>query len=423
MTEEFLQYIWKFRLYKPGICLFSGEAVEIIHPGEQNFDAGPDFFNTRIRIGDTIWAGNTEIHIRASDWLRHNHQEDKNYNNVILHVVLENDISVTKANGQTIPVIELKENFDLRMYDRYRGFMQNKQWVACAGLISNVPRFETDAWLESLLVERLERKEGIISGLLRQNLNDWNETFYHALARGFGFKLNTEAFEMLAKSLPFKYLAKHIDNLLQLEALLFGQAGLLGEELTDPYAQSLWHEYSFLKRKFGLKPIDGHLWRFMRLRPANFPTVRIAQFAMLIRKSTGLMSLMLEAESTDQILSLLDVDCSAYWQTHYQFGKSSACRNKMLGHNAAISLIINTVIPFMFAFARYNDNQYAKDDAFALLHKLGSEVNAITKKWAALGMPNETAAQSQALLELKNNYCDLKKCLNCRIGNTLIRNA
>ena len=423
MTEEFLQYLWKFRLYKPGLSLVSGEPLEIIHPGEQNFDSGPDFFNTRIRIGETIWAGNTEIHIRASDWYRHNHQEDKSYDNVILHVVLDNDLPVIRGNGEIIPAIEINGKYDTGMYERYQGFMQNRQWIPCAGLIGDVDAFEKDAWLERLLVERLARKESLISDALNQNHNDWHETFYRSLARAFGFKLNADAFEALAKSLPLQYIGKHKDNLLQVEALLFGQAGLLSEELTEQYAQTLWHEYKFLRKKFGLKPVDGHLWRFMRLRPSNFPTVRIAQFAMLTHQSAGLLSRLLEAENTGQLLQLLDVGCSGYWGTHYQFGKVSAFRRKRLGQDSAILLVVNTVVPFMFALGRQKDNQAVKDRALRFLQELPGEVNSITKRWALLGLNINTSAHSQALIELKNNYCDLKKCLNCRIGNKLIRTA
>ena len=421
MTEEFLQYIWKYRLYKPGLSLVSGEPLEVIHPGEQNFDEGPDFFNTRIRLGQTIWAGNAEVHIRASDWQRHDHDVEKNYGNVVLHVVYENDYPVTRANGEIIPAIELCDQFDMAMFERYRGFMQNRQWIPCEGLIGSVSTFEKETWLERLLIERLERKEAAISDALKQNHNDWHETFYRSLARAFGFKLNADAFEMLAKSLPQHYLGKHKDNLMQVEALLFGQAGLLGEELTEQYAQTLWHEYKYLKKKFELQPMSGHLWRFMRLRPSNFPTVRIAQFAMLIHQSSGLLSQLLEIGDTATLLQLLDTDCSDYWQTHYHFGKPSAPKSKHMGEASAISLVINTVVPFIFALGRQKDDQPMKDKALQLLQDLPGELNSITKKWTSLGMDNTTAANSQALIELKNNYCDFKKCLNCRIGNALIR--
>jgi hypothetical protein len=421
MTEEFLQYLWKFRLYKPNLTLVTGEPLEIIHPGEQNSDAGPDFFNTRIRIGDTIWAGNAEVHIRASDWQRHNHQLDKSYNNIILHIVYENDLPVLRKDGQPIPTIEVIGQYDTRMFERYRSFMQNRQWIPCARLIAEVSDFEKDAWLESVLVGRLARKEKLIADILKQNQNDWHETFYRSLARAFGFKLNADAFEAMAKSLPQQYLGKHKDNLLQLEALLFGQAGLLSEEFTDQYAQTLWYEYTFLRKKFSLEPINGHLWRFMRLRPSNFPTIRIAQFAMLIHQSAGLLSKLLEAGSKMQLFQLLDAGCSEYWQTHYTFNKPSPTKEKKLGQNSAVLLIINTLVPFMFALGRLKDDQSLKDRALQLLQDLPGEVNSITKKWVTLGVDAKTAAQSQALIELKNNYCDLKKCLNCRIGNALIR--
>lgn len=421
MTEEFLQYLWKYRLYKPGLSLVSGEPVVVIHPGEQNFDEGPDFFNTRIRIGQTIWAGNAEVHIRASDWQRHNHDVETNYGNVVLHIVYENDFAVTRSNGEIIPVMELRDQFDMGMFERYRGFMQNKQWIPCEGLLGTVSAFEKEIWIERLLIERLERKEEAITIALSQNHNDWHETFYRSLARAFGFKLNADAFEMLAKSLPQQFLGKHKDNLIQVEALLFGQAGLLSEELTEQYAQTLWHEYKYLRKKFELKSISGHLWRFMRLRPSNFPTVRIAQFAMLIHKSSGLLSQFLAIEDAANLLQLLDTDCSEYWTTHYHFGKASAPKSKHLGKASAISLIINTLVPFMFALGRQKDDQPMKDKALQLLQDLPGEVNAITKHWTLLGMDNNSAANSQALIELKNNYCDFKKCLNCSIGNALIR--
>ena len=421
MTEEFLQYLWKYRLYKPGLSLVSGEPLEVIHPGEQNFDEGPDFFNARIRLGHTIWAGNAEVHIRASDWQRHDHDVEKNYGNVVLHVVYENDYPVTRANGEIIPAVELRDQFDMAMFERYRGFMQNRQWIPCEGLIGSVSAFEKEIWLERLLIERLERKEAGIAAALKLNQNDWHETFYRSLGKAFGFKLNADAFESLTKSLPQQYLDKHKDNLMQVEAMLFGQAGLLGEDLSGQYAQTLWHEYKYLRKKFQLQPINGHLWRFMRLRPSNFPTVRIAQFAMLIHQSSALLSQLLEIENTSKLLQLLDTDCSEYWHTHYHFGKSSPPKSKHMGEASAISLVINTVVPFMFALGRQKDDQPMKDKALQLLQDLPGEDNSITKHWTALTMDNSSAANSQALIELKNNYCDLKKCLNCRIGNVLIR--
>jgi hypothetical protein len=423
MTEEFLQYLWKYRLYKPGLSLVTGEPLEVIHPGDQNFDEGPDFFNARIRLGNTIWAGNAEVHIRASDWQKHNHDVEKNYGNVVLHVVYENDYPVSRANGEIIPAVELRNQFDLAMFERYHGFMQNKQWIPCEGLLATVSSFEKEAWLERLLVERLEHKEDLITVALKQNQNDWHETFYRSLARAFGFKLNANAFELLAKSLPQHNLGKHKDNLMQVEALLFGQAGLLSEELTEQYAQTLRHEYIYLRKKFQLQPIGGHLWRFMRLRPSNFPTLRIAQFAMLIHQSSGLLSQLLEIEDTAKLLRLLDTGCSEYWLTHYSFGKTSAPRLKHLGEASVFSLVINTVVPFMFAMGKQKDNQLLKDKAFQLLHDLPGEENSITRHWTSLGMDNSSAANSQALIELKNNYCDFKKCLNCRIGNVLIRKS
>ncbi len=421
MTEEFLHYIWKFRLFNLNSELYSGESFEVIDPGIHNFDSGPDFLNSRVKIGDTVWAGNVEIHIRSSDWFAHGHDSDKAYENVILHVVYVNDKPVKRKNGELIPVLELTGKFEEALFNRYRYFLGNRQWIPCEKFIHRAGRFIINNQLDRLLVERLEDKSNAIVERLNINGNNWEQTFYEFLAKNFGFKVNAVPFEMTAKSLPLSCLGKHKDNRQQIEAMLFGQAGLLESETGDEYYLKLRKEYLFLKKKFGLIPIDGHLWRFMRLRPSNFPTVRLSQFAHLIHRSTHLFSKLLEVEKFPGLMPLFDVSASVYWQTHYTFGKVSAKRSKKLGKSAVHLIMINTVVPFLFVYGRLKNDQKYIDRALIFLDQLPGESNAIVKKWEVLGMSTRTAYNTQALLQLKNAYCNRKRCLQCSIGNELLK--
>jgi hypothetical protein len=291
MTEDFLHYIWKFKLFDlAGLCTMDGVPVEVIKAGDHNFDAGPDFFNARLRIGETLWAGNVEVHIRASDWNRHGHQSDKAYDNIILHAVYEADIPLLRASGERIPTIEMKSRIPLRHFQAYMNFKQSSDWIPCEKQFASVPDLVVNASLDRMLAERLEKKSLSILFSLQNNHNNWEETFYQALARNYGFKTNAEPFELLARSLPSLVLAKHKNSLLQVEALLFGQAGMLEDHYEDKYMSSLQNEYIFLRQKFRLEPIPLHLWKYLRLRPVNFPAIRIAQFASLVFHSSHLFS-------------------------------------------------------------------------------------------------------------------------------------
>jgi hypothetical protein len=295
MTEEFLHYIWQYRLYSPSLILRSGEKVEVLIPGIHNSDSGPDFFNARIRIGDTTWAGNIEIHIQSSDWKRHNHQHDMSYDNVILHVVWRHDTDIFRTDGSPIPTLELDGLYNEHAWKNYLGFMTSQKWIPCDTMIAGVDTFVRNAWLDRVLVERLERKALQVEHILSITNNDWAHTFYRLLARNMGFKLNNQAFEMLAQSLPYQFLAKHADDLFQVEAMVFGQAGLLSASFSDEYPQRLKREYGFLQKKFDLTPVDAHLWRFMRLHPGNFPTLRLAQFASIIHHSGSIIGGLFES--------------------------------------------------------------------------------------------------------------------------------
>ncbi len=421
MTEEFLHYIWKFKLFRINSKLVSGETLEVINPGTHNFDSGPDFLNARIKIADTIWAGNVEVHIRSSDWFAHGHQNDEAYDNVILHVVYVDDKPVSRKSGEHIPVLELTGKFDDALYNRYQYFLNSRQWIPCEKFIQRAGRFIINNQLDRLLVERLEDKSNAIRERLRISGNNYEQTFYEFLARNFGFKVNSVPFEMTAKSLPLIYLGKHKNNRFQLEALLFGQAGLLEDEDGDEFYVKMRKEYLFLKKKFGLILIDGHLWRFMRLRPSNFPTVRLSQFAGLVHSSSHLFSRLLEIEKFPDLIPLFDISVSEYWQTHYTFGKKSVKRSKKLGKSAIHLIMINTVVPFLFVYGRLKNEQKYIDRALIFLDQLPGESNAIIRKWEELGMSTRTAYNTQALLQLKNKYCNRKRCLQCSIGNELLK--
>lgn len=421
MNEFFLQFLWKHRLFNPDkLKTSSGLAVKVHSPGFLNSDAGPDFFNARIQIGETTWAGNVEIHLRSGDWNKHRHHEDGAYNNVILHVVKEDDEPVRNSKGQSVECLVLE--YPKELEQNYISLLKSTAWIPCEKSIHRVKSPTLQLWYHALMVERLEQKTGEIVIRLEQNKNDWNETFYQFLARNFGFKTNSLPFELLAKVLPVGILAKHKNNLFQLEALLFGTAGLLNQELVgDDYFLGLRNEFSFLYKKYNLKPIEGHLWKFLRLRPVNFPTVRIAQFAQLIHQSSALFSHLVELEELSEIKKLFQLQPSDYWLTHYRFNKVSKKQAKHLGDGSFHSLVINTLVPFLFVYGEYHQKQALKDLALAYLEQIPVEENAIIGAWGKLGVSARSAFDSQALIQLKSRYCDSKKCLNCPVGMKLIR--
>jgi hypothetical protein len=421
MTEEFLHYIWQYRLYKPELVLQTGEKLEVIHPGTYNTDSGPDFFNARIRIGETIWAGNIEIHILSSDWKRHNHEQDKSYDNVILHVVWRDDLPVFRIDGTAIPTLELDGLYNENSWKKYLHFMASKRWIPCDTMVIDVDSFVRDAWLDRILVERLERKALQVELILSITNNDWAQTFYRLLARNMGFKLNNQAFEMLAQSLPFNFLAKHADDLFQVEAMVFGQAGLLESSFNEEYPNRLKKEYEFLKKKFDLTPVDAHLWRFMRLHPGNFPTLRLAQFAAIIHHSSSIIGELFNSNDVAAYRELFGAEASDYWKTHYTFGKISEPKRKTLGLSSIDLLIINLVAPILVAYGRWKNDTAMIEKAVDLLMQLKPENNAITRKWAEIGISAGNAATSQSLIELKSQYCDNKKCLSCSLGNALLK--
>ncbi len=421
MPEEFLQYIWESRQFiSKDIETTQGETLEILNPGKRNTDSGPDFFNAKIRIGQTIWAGNIEIHKKASHWNQHKHQHDKNYDNVILHVVESADVVIKRSNGEPIPTLILE--YPQHLQQNYQSLLDAQTWIACEEQFYKIDPVILQLGFNRLMIERLENKTEDIVSRLTQNDNNWNETFYQMLARMFGFKVNAIPFELLAKSLPMSILAKHKNSSFQLEALLFGNSGLLNNQLLgDEYYLQLREEYSFLYKKYKLQAMESHLWKFMRLRPVNFPTVRISQLVALIHQSEGLFSKIIEIDSIDELKKLFKVKASEYWDSHYNFNKSSKnTTTKELGENSANLIIINTVIPFLFVYGEKQNKHYLKNRALDFLEQLPAENNSVISKWTKLGIEAHCAFETQALLQLKNCYCETKKCLNCQIGVKLI---
>ena len=421
MNEAFLHHLWKFRLYnKQQLSTTNGESIEVLRTGQHNTDSGPDFFNAQVKIGNTTWAGNVEIHLKSSAWNSHRHSLDESYNNVILHVVYEHDKEIFTRGNNRLPTLELKGRFNPGLYQNYESLVESQRWIPCANHIGKVDEITVSGWLERMLIERLETKTGSVAESLKQNKNNWEVTFYHLLAKNFGFKTNALPFEMLAKSLLLKALAKHKNHLLQLEAMLFGQAGMLDVDFADGYPKALKKEYEFLRKKFSLSPLQSSPWKFLRLRPSNFPTLRIAQFAGLIHRQGEIFSRILESETIADLQSLFSVTVSGYWETHYSFDQPSVQKRKSLGRDAIHVILVNTVIPFLFAFGKYHSDARYMDKALLFLTMLPPENNSIISKWAETGITSENAGRTQALLQLKNEYCNRKKCLFCGVGNKII---
>ncbi len=421
MKEEFLSFLWKNRLYKSdNLQTSKGESVEVFQPGFENRDAGPDFSNAKIRIGENVWAGNVEIHVRSSDWNRHKHSEDKSYDSVILQVVAIHDCEIFRSTGHEIPTLVL--TYDSKYLTDYERLAQNQQPTPCHPFLHRIDYFVIEQWKNRLLIERLEDKSKAIEDTLAQNINNWEETFYIYLAKSFGFNTNSLPFELLAKSLPQNILAKHKDKLFQIEALLFGVAGFLNEDIEDSYYLQLQKEYKFLQAKYQLVSLELHLWKFLRLRPNNFPTIRIAQFAALINKSSKLFSKILEYENFTALEELFSIECSPYWDTHYNFGKVSDLKQKQLGDDAIRIVLINTVFVFLFTYGKVKQLPDYQDRALSFFELCAAEDNAIIKRWRKAGVKIVNAFDSQAILQLDKKYCSIKKCLACNIGSKLIMN-
>ena len=417
MTEKLLQYIWQFQYYNTSELLTTGgEALEILHPGTLNTNQGPDFLNAKIRCGNTVLAGSIEIHINSSEWQNHGHSKDKNYDNVILHAVWMNDRDLQKD----FPTVELHSRISNLFLEKYESLMRAKYFIPCEELIHNADAFTVATWKERMLIERLQEKSTYAEALLQKNNHHWEEVFWQLLAKNFGIKINSDAFEAIAASLPLNIIAKHKNQLHQLEALLMGQAGLLEKEFIDAYPIMLQKEYAFLKQKYSLAGIHFPV-HFLRMRPANFPTLRLSQLASLIHLSNHLFSRIKETESLKEVEKMFDVAANDYWHYHYVFDEESAFKRKTLGKQMIQNILLNTVIPMLYAYGWYNNNEALKSKALSWAEQTAPEKNNITAGFEKLGIENRSGYDSQALIQLKNNYCNKIRCLECAIGNNILK--
>ncbi|HXI00680.1 MAG TPA: DUF2851 family protein [Sphingobacteriaceae bacterium] len=422
--EDFLHYLWKHRLIKSNDLYTScGQPINIISVGIHNLDAGPDFENSKIKIADTLWAGNVEIHINSSDWEKHNHQYDDAYENVILHVVYKHDKELKRKDGTVMPVLELLNLIPEEVLTKYRSLSENLNWIPCEKHLPRIDAFHIHSWLSRVLVERLEEKCQTVNKVLIEYKQSWDDAFYIMLARNFGFKINSLPFEMLARSLPQQILARHKGNSLQIEALIFGQAGFLSQEFIDEYPQQLQKEYMFLKTKYSLQPVDRFLWKFLRMRPQNFPTLRLAQFSALIVKSNHLFSRVIDIHSVPEIKEFFqNLPVNKYWETHFRFDVTSRVSSAQIGDQSIKNILINTVSLFLFAYGKNMNVPLNVNRAMELLELVPAEENNITNKYKDNGIKMSGAFTSQAVLQLKKSYCDKKKCLHCGIGTRLLNN-
>lgn len=421
MQEDFLHYIWKYKAFDTSLLMTtSGEVIEISRLGQHNHNAGPDFFNAQLSIADQLWAGNVEIHIKSSDWYIHNHEVDKAYDNVILHVVWEHDTEIFRKDNSVIATLELKQYVNKNLIHKYQKLIQSKSWINCEADFPDVDDFLLNYWLERLYIERLERKSEAIETLLKDSNNDWEAVLFKMLLKNFGLKVNGDAFLSLANSIDFALVRKLQTNVLDIEALLFGQAGLLNDQnIEDTYYINLKHRYGFLQQKFKLDHSGVLPMHFFRLRPPNFPTIRLSQFANLYSIEQGLFSKVMQLNTRDEFYKILKMGVTEFWMTHYTFAKSSKVSQKILTKPFIDLLIINTLIPIKFSYAKAH-GKFVEDDVFQLIKQINIENNSIVSKFLELKPIEKNALSSQALLELKQNYCDKNKCLQCAVGNSLI---
>ena len=428
--EQLLHYTWKHKLYPlKELTTSDGQRVEIVDPGLHNRNAGPDFFNAKIRIGSTMWVGNVEIHDKSSDWYQHGHDKDSRYDNVVLHVAAELDTEVMKSNGEYVPQLQLSVPDDVLTH--YDELQKTDEYPPCYKVIPHLSALIIHSWMAALQTERLEQKTEAIRKRAELCNGSWEDAYFVTLARNYGFGINGEVFEQWAYNIPLNAVAHHRDDLFQIEAIFMGQAGLLEldsipeyyqkDALNDGYFAKLRNEYQYLAHKFSMKPIDFKLWRFLRLRPQNFPHIRISQLANLYYQQKAGLSQLIECETLDELKNVLKSQGTLYWETHYTFGSTSPKNEKHLSYGSINLLMINTAIPMLFAYGRHTTKEVLCDKAFDFLEQLKAENNHIIRMWQQVGLPVKTAGDSQALIQLKKEYCDKKECLRCRFGYEYLR--
>ncbi len=423
MKEDFLHYLWKFKKFDSlNLKTFNGEEITIINVGQYLELAGPDFFNTQITIGNQKWAGNVEIHLKSSDWYVHHHERDEAYENVILHVVWEHDTEIFRKNNTEIPVLELKKYVDTETLANYQSLISPKSWIFCEKQLAEIPQFVLKNWQERLFFERLERKSNPIFELLKQTNQDWEAVLFCLLAKNFGLNTNGEIFLKIAQSIPFSIIRKESFEVENLEALLLGTAGLLDLEKEDNYFKDLKFRYFYLLHKYQLGKKIIEPVQFFKHRPDNFPTIRLSQLANLYHSRQNLFSKISTSTSVKTIYEIFDVSASNYWQNHYQFDKESPKKKKPISKSFVDLIIINTIIPLQFAYAKSQGKEIS-EDLIQLLDGVTPEKNAILDKFSSFGIKSKNAFESQSLLQLKNEYCNKSRCLDCAIGMELLKKS
>jgi hypothetical protein len=423
MKEDFLHYLWKFKKFDTlNLKTFNGEEITIINVGQYLELAGPDFFNAQIVIGNQKWAGNVEIHLKSSDWYVHHHERDEAYENVILHVVWEHDTEIFRSNNTEIPVLELKKYVDSTTITNYQSLISPKSWIYCEKQLKQVNEFTLNNWQERLFFERLERKSNPIFELLKETNNDWESVLFCLLAKNFGLNTNGEIFLKMAQSIPFSIIRKESFEVENLEALLLGNAGLLDSEKEDNYFKDLKFRYFYLLHKYQIEKKLVEPVQFFKHRPDNFPTIRLSQLANLYHSQQNLFSIISASNSLKSIYEVLDISTSDYWQNHYQFDKESPKKKKKLSKSFIDLVIMNTIIPLQFAYAKSLGKEIS-EDLLQLINEVAPEKNAIVDKFSSFGIKSKNAFETQSLLQLKNEYCSKSRCLDCAIGMEFLKNT
>ena len=423
--EQLLHYVWRHKMFPlQEMHTTDGKLVEVIDPGLHNRNAGPDFFNAKVKIDGTLWVGNVEIHDRSHDWYVHGHDHDSAYNNVVLHVAGVVDDNVITSDGKFLPQLQLDVPKEIN--DHYKELLETDQYPPCYKIIPDLTKLTIHSWMSALQTERLEQKTEAIKARVDRNNGSWENGYFTTLARNYGFGINGDAFEMWANTLPLKAVDHHRDDVFQIEAIFMGQAGLLElntipsqyqrDALNEGYFAKLRNEYQYLAHKFSMKPMDATMWRFLRLRPQNFPHIRISQLANLYYSRRAGLSSLVECTTIEQLKAVLATSVTPYWETHYTFGSTSCRNDKNLSPASLNLLMINTAIPMLFAYGKHKSDEALCDRAFDLLEQLKAENNHITRLWQQCGLTAQNAGDSQALIQLKKEYCDKKDCLRCRIG-------
>ena len=422
MTEAFLQYVWQHQLLEGGLCTTDGMPVTVERAGVPNRDAGPDFFDAHVRIGETLWVGNVEVHVKASDWNLHRHSTNHAYDNVVLHVVYENDTPITLQNCHTLTTLELSHYIPDAVWANYDALIGSSEPrdIPCMDHLDEVPRPLVNSYLERLTLERIEQKCDTVRRLLEESRGNWEQCCYWLLAHYFGGKANSIPFELLAKSTDMNLMARWRDRPQRIEALLMGQAGLLEGYFADEYPRQLQSDYAALRQGASLTPIAGYMWKFFRMRPYGYPTLRISQFAQLVCQSRNLFSHLLETIDAKELQQFFNVAANPYWDNHFQFDKPSPGKTKRVGGNFVNVLIINAWVPLLFEYGNQHGMQQYKDQAMDILQQLPPENNRIVRQWSNVGIKADSSAQSQALIQLYNNHCSQHDCLRCQIGYKII---